>query len=219
MKSFFTISLFVLIYGPLFSQSVERKIVDGTEIIRSKTDNSTVVISDIETVGKEARVFLVIENNSNQPFNFFPKEIKIIQTTKNGKSETVSPFDPNEFIQKIKNKSATTEALAATSRSMGNESAGDQSVYINSESGSGIVSTTDRNAVSRANQRDKELMYSRLREKSNKIDNLSNGILRANTIEPGQFKSGFIYFPLKSKKVKSLKYAVQIGEETHEIEF
>lgn len=182
------------------------------------------------------RIFVQVSNYSDKSHTYHPELQTAIKVTyENGKTVTVLPTNPDEYIRKIQNNYALAEAINGFSAGYANSMAGNKtatyqsntygSVTGNSSSARynqtevGTVYYYDQAEVDRRNQIDQQNMTNRVNNFNSSLSSLNESMMRSNTIDSNQTVAGYVVFKAKGKNVKSIELTVIYAFEKHVLEF
>jgi len=190
-----------VIYLPTQDSEVMSFYRNGLPIGAVNTDSSFIIVllEPTELAGTEyMRLWLLYKNNSNTPYLFEPlKAVKLnipsIQADEKS-FDNIAPESPTKILAHIKNEKTVnliTQAIGGTLKAMSTQSTtitntkGDKWVVNDREAKvDAIESRTASSMVSTA------ILYDIFQSSVN------SGILRRNTVFPGESVNGYVYFPL-----------------------
>ncbi len=170
-------------------------------------DSSMFMLTALEPalIGENAyiRLWLMYQNKSDSPYLLEPLKLATLSTIRvtDGKGQPVAPTSPTTILAKLSNEeaariigqviggalqAAATEPtrVRTTTSSVGGVSSSTSTFNDVAEKQQAIADRTSANVTAT------ETWYSLYRS------SLNEGILRRNTVFPGQSVNGFIFFPL-----------------------
>jgi hypothetical protein len=236
-------TLFTLVFSlfliHVFAQkpTVSKYYDNGKLIISSQDKNATIqAITPEIWQGKDIRIFIQASNYSNENFILNPTmQVKVKITYKNGKTATVIPTNPDEFIRKIHNNYVLAEAIGGFSSGYSNSLAGNRTATYQTNtqgtiSGSrstvnynqtetGVIHYYDQNEVNRRNEIDRQNMMNRVNRFNSNLSSLNESMMRTNTIKPNQSEAGYVAIKAKGKNIQSMEVSVSFGYQNHVLIF
>jgi hypothetical protein len=239
MKKIVFTLVFSLALISVFAQkpTVSSYYINGELINSSQDQNATVQAINPEIwSGKDIRIFVQASNYSNKDFVLNPTmQIKIKITYKNGKTATIIPTHPDDFIRKIHNDYVLAAAIGGFSSGYSNSMAGNKTLNYNSntqgtisgnrsainynQTETGVIQYYDQNEVNRRNEIDRQNMMNRANRFNSDLSSLNESMMRTNTIKPNQSKAGYVAFKAKGKNIQSLVLSVDFGHQNHVLTF
>jgi len=187
-----------VIYLPTQDSEVMSFYRNGLPIGVVNTDSSFIIVLLERTAVSSTnymRLWLLYKNNSNAPFLLEPlKAVKLSIQGRKSSFDNITPESPTKILAHIKNEKTVTliaQAIGGTLKAMSTQSTtitnpkGDKWVVNDREAKvDAIESRTTSSMVSTA------ILYDIFQSSVN------SGILRRNTVFPGESVNGYIYFPL-----------------------
>jgi hypothetical protein len=194
-----------VIYLPTQNSEVMSFYRNGLPIGVVNTDSSfIIVLLEPTDVGDTdyMRLWLLYKNNSNTPYLLEPlKAVKlsILSIKGDRKSfDNITPESPTKILAHIKNEktvSLIAQAIGGTLKAMSTQ----QTTITNRKGDEWVVNDKD-SKVDAVLARTRTLMINTAVLYDIFENSVNSGILRRNTIFPGESVNGYIYFPLPLDK-------------------
>ena len=187
------------IYLPSQAGRVVPFYVNGVPIGAVASDSTFMMVSlDFVTVGGAGymRLWLLYENDGRTPLLLEPlSAVTLAVVSPSDSCDGIVPESPTQLAKRISNEKAKSMILQAIGGAL--EALSVQPTKITSPSGEEILRVGDTDEkVARVQDR----TDARMRNTATYYDvfkrSVTTGILRRNTVFPGQSVNGYIYFPL-----------------------
>lgn len=213
------------VFLPSGNKEVQSYYVNGVPIGALVTDSCSMLVSldAVSVAGSDyLRVWLLYRNDSNQPYLLQPQEFAKIQSWREGEHWEFVPTLPSKLLDEIDNEKESQQialAIGGALRSLGAGLSAKDTKITSDQLGGGSVTVHDREDKSQAR---KDII---VRETQTGIQRTANwydafkesvnsGILRKNTLFPGQSVNGYIYFliPKLQEKIVINEYDIRWKE-------
>lgn len=206
---------------------------DGDDIIVSRLNNSTVVITGGKRNANEIHFLLLIANTSDKPINFYPELVKVFAKQNNGTDWVeLHIYSPSEYSKLLDKRYSKNTALMAFATGMASYNSGKSkttsSSYTlgdltddegNTLSMSALTTTTsetiDYSKQAETNKRSIDY-NTRLKELYN---SLKEGQLKKNTVFPDLTIEGKVIVGINSLAEKGYIVEIPLEGEIHDFGF
>jgi len=193
-----------IIYLPTQNSEVMSFYRNGLPFGFVSTDSSLIIIllDPTDVAGTEyMRLWLLYKNNSNTPFLFEPLEaVKLSFLSIKAKKESfdnITPKSPTRILAHIKNEK-TVNLIAQTIGGALKAISTEPTTITSQEGDKWVVNDRDAKVDAVRSKTMTSIMNTSILYDIY-MSSVSSGILRRNTIFPGESVNGYIYFPLPVK--------------------
>ncbi len=210
-------------YMPRESDDVFPFFTKGQPIAAVQSDNAFILLSMERTILANRRYFrlwILYQNISEEPYLLEPLKFTTFTLTSvsENKTGTSNPESPTKILADISNEKALSLIVQAIGGSLQSMAANPTTAETRFNDGSSATTTIydqqekkDTIADQTANAMANTAMWYDLYQNS-----ISDGILRRNTIFPGQSVNGFIYFPFPiGRKWRNDSYTVYTSQKSY----
>jgi len=201
--------------------NVDLFMMDGKDLAISHMEKSTVTIFADKRVKNEIFLYLRYQNDSEEPINIFPSNIKVSGVSEYGKPIILSLYSPEEYIKRLQRKQEFQLAIgglsevfesinAGNSYSKSTGTIGEESISVKTES----MDYTQKYVVERENRKQDDIKRQQYRQQNS---GTLNGLIKRNTLLPGHYIEGSVI--VKYQFSNSYLIDIPIGNEHHIVEF
>jgi hypothetical protein len=217
-----------------FSPSVDQSAItrDGMAALVSRKPSSIVLIRQAQRqkeAGARPAYVIGILNTSKAPINFAFSGIAVTQTVAGVGPKTLKTYSYDELVREEKQRQVAAAILVGLAGAASVAAASNSGYYSGSGTVSGAYGTAHISysgydataaaiAQTNASIQNQAMIESAVETGRNNLANLENGIIKDNTVFPGEWYGGVVQFdPPAGTWPKTFQVSVTVGGDVHDI--